>query len=341
MAELTRLKGSKNLIAAYGYKGDEVVHNDFDSKEPWDGMITKIKDEITGDYWVRVFKFYTCYTITDGHISERQISKYKIDDNWHLNPIFLTEDGRELPYVDIAAYLAGTPADNPVIFNSIPGVYPTRNLNLVTARTRVDNYNVLYKESTAHEYGLFNIWTNILEQDLFTIEYANSSATDILKGYAYSYYSSSAIMNGTTDDIASPTGISSPAVNENANGAMKYRNIENMIGNGHLIIDGLIINNGTPTVTINGVEHTSTLKCPTNSGQVHQLGYDSSTGLVMPITVSTEGSYKDAYSGNTSNNQVIVRGVNKDEGYGLFCYNFLTSTASDRFGVYRMIRRPL
>ena len=60
MAELTRIKGAQNLTANKGYKGEEVAINDFDSKEPWNEM--KIfQDEITGDWWVRIYKFYTYY----------------------------------------------------------------------------------------------------------------------------------------------------------------------------------------------------------------------------------------------------------------------------------------
>ena len=147
MAELTRIKGAQKLTANKGYKGEGVAINDFDSKEPWNEM--KIfQDEITGDWWVRIYKFYTYYNTDKGYISERQISKYKIDDNWLLNPIFMDSEGNELPYVDVSAFLVSLENNSGYdVLGSKPNVYPSRGQRIDAMRERVSNYNTLFKES--------------------------------------------------------------------------------------------------------------------------------------------------------------------------------------------------
>ena len=330
MAILKREQGAKNLQANIGYADSVEVVNDFDSRHPWNG-IYKYADE-AGNYWVRIPKFYTNYVLDENnHIKQRYISEYKVGDDWNVNPIFLNEDGQELPYIEIAAYLITLENNVPT---SKPGGYPTTGQRLNDMRTLVDNLNT---EEGEYKYGLFNIWASMLEQDLFTIEYANTYVPSVMSGYNYSAYNGRGMSKaGTTDDNPHHTGMISAAANNNGSAPMKYRHIENMIGNGHLVLDGIKLSGNN--VYVDG--QVTTIPRIKTTGYIEKLQFDPTTRLVFPAVVTDQGSYLDYFSGNESDNQIIVRGTNLNEGYGLFCYSCFSENGRDNYGTYRMIRQP-
>lgn len=342
MNKFTRELGATNLIAAYGYEGEEVVHNDFDSKYPWSD-IEKIVDD-NNNTWVRIPKFYTKYeTDENGYITKRYISQYNIDSNWHLNPIFLNEDGNEIPYVDIAAYQLTIDENN--MARSVSGKSPSIYQNLADIRNMVKEYNDL---DSNYNYNLFNIWTSILEQDLFLVEFAqldvniNTNRDEnqpILRGYGSSFYTKEMLKTGKTDNISSPSGVLNEELNKLYKSPMKYRNIENMIGNGRQYIDGIAISDGVITVTDSYGEKVSSLVLPGSQGQVHKLGFDRETKLVFPTVTATTGSYGDQYLGNKNGSYILTRGWGSDSGNGLFTYNFASSTKG-YYTTFRMIRTP-
>lgn len=343
MAQLIREKGSKELIANYGYAdGDEVINN-FDSKYPWRDI--EIVQDTNGNKWIRIYKFYTYYkTDENGFIKERYVSEYEADNNdedWHINPIFLDGD-KELPYVDIAAYLTYFNPQNNYKPTSIPGVAPTTNLSINDARTFVNRLNRDdAPESVEHSYHLFNIWASILEQDLFLIEFANSNTSSVLQGLNYNSWKNGIKQNGLTDNIPYVTGTKNKNAQDNGSEPMKYRGIENMIGNGRLVIDGIKITNGSVYVSYDGTTYVdSGVKAPTTSGRIHKLAFNNSSKLVFPAVIGTSGSYTDRYAGNNNSNQIILRGQTVEDGCGLFTTIFSSETASSKYNVYRMIRRP-
>lgn len=72
-----------------------------------------------GNKFIRIPKFYSSYvTDSNGYITERKISKYKVDDTYKYNNEFLRLDGTEREYVDIGIYMSSTNTD------SITNVYP-------------------------------------------------------------------------------------------------------------------------------------------------------------------------------------------------------------------------
>lgn len=335
MAELVREKGSKNLRANIGYSGGEEVLNDFDSRYPWNEI--KIITDENENVWVRIPKFYTHYVVDENHnIKERYISEYKVDDDWHLNPIFINEEGHELPYVEISAYLATL--DGGKLYSKT-GLTPTTTTPITTMRTAVNAYNSTESE---YNYGLFNIWTSILEQDLFTIEFANSNIASILQGYNYNSWKNGIKPNGDSDDISYVTGTKSANAQDNGTAAMKYRGIENMTGNGRLVVDGIKINNGDISVSYDGSSyHNVELQAITSSGRVQKLRFDSNSKLVFPsVLVESDSAYVDRYVGNNDANQVIVRGQTTEDGCGLFATVFISEDNTNKYNTYRMIRRP-
>lgn len=332
MAELIREKGSRDLVANFGYANGEEVVNHFDSKYPWNG-IEEIVDDY-GDSWVRIPKFYRVINVENGVVKGRELSEYKVGDDWMLNHNFVNNAGTSLNYVEIAKYQMSLDADGEC--RSVSGVYPKRGLTYDQAQAAVAKLN---NREDGYEYFLSNIWTAELLQDLMVVEFANSYVPDVLSGYP-KYLSNGYKMTGETDSIPYCSGIQAPTDQENQSSSMKYRGLENIYGNGQELIDGVFVSNGNIVVDINGVEHASTLKCPTSQGIVHQLGYDINTDLVFPIVTKTGGSYSENFYGNSDTDRnVVYRGNYGNSGYGLFSYIPLDKTTTNNNATFRVVRR--
>ena len=172
--ELTRIVGSKNFVAGYGYASDtEVAYNDFDNAMPWNTMRTEKVVDDNGDEWVRIYKYYTYYGD-----NEVRVSEYKIDDNWILNPKFIKPDGSELPYVEISAYLCSI--DGSGRASTVAGARPSAAQRVDAIRAAVNNNNL---NDASHRYGVFDYWTLMMIQDLYTIEFGTRDTGDVLYGY--------------------------------------------------------------------------------------------------------------------------------------------------------------
>lgn len=341
MNKFNRELGSKNLVAAYGYEGEEVVTNDFDSRYPWSD-IEKVYDEATGNYWIRIPKFYTHYVVDENNIiKERYISQYRVEDTWHLNPIFIGSDGEELPYVDIAAYQLSIDADGNA--KSVSGVAPLYG----GSKSEEELKAIINKNNELEDgftYALYNVWANILEQDLYLIEFAQLEAGQedekalILHGRG-GENGKSILNTGRTDGIASATGTISEAGNDNYTACMKYRGIENMFGNGSQYVAGIALDYSDIIITDNQGTKISALKAPSNDGQIHELAFDSTTKLVFPATIETSGSYGDIYQ-NASGKKIMIKGWGLDNSNGPFVHNFVDSAKSNSRITFRMIRYP-
>lgn len=332
MAKLERIRGSQPLVANFGYENGEEVRNDFDSKYPFNG-IKEVVDE-RGNTWVQIPKFYRVINVENGVVKGRELSEYKVSDDWLLNHSFTNSAGIIVNYVEIAKYQMSLDADG--CAQSVAGVYPSRGLSLAAARTAVSKLNSL---NDGYEYFLANIWTTQLLQDLFTVEYANSSSTEVMSGWP-SYYNQGYHPTGYTDSIPYHTGIRNETDNANKSSSMKYRHIENIYGNGQEVIDCLYYEGSKVIVDINGEEYTSTLTRIGTSGKTHQLGYDKNLDLTLPITETDNGSYGDyVIGGNESKRSVAYRGRRTADGYGLFSYNAITTDNTNDNGTYRIVRR--
>lgn len=336
MNKFNRELGSKNLIAAYGYEGGEVVHNDFDSRYPW-CEIQRVVDE-NGNHWIRIPKFYTYYVVDENNIiKERYISQYRVEETWHLNPIFIDANGSELPYVDIAAYQLSL--DENENAKSIPGVQPLAD----SKKSEQDLITILNKYNNledGYQYALYNVWSNILEQDLFLTEFAQLEAGTIDSKMLIMHGrggDKSILSTGRTDGIASLSGVVSEDGNDNYTSCMKYRGIENMFGNGYQYVAGITLDYGDIMVTDNQGVYKSSLAVPTKDGQVHKLAFDKTTKLVFPAVIETNGSYGDSYQG-ASGKKIMIKGWASGAANGPFVHNFVSSAKSNAKITFRMIR---
>ena len=334
MSILKRELGAENLQANFAYLNSSEIVNDYDSCYPWSDM--KIVEDSNGNKWLQIPKFYTKYELDkDGYISARYISRYNVNEDWHLNPIFLNSWGKELSSVEIACYQIGVDSltHTPV---SKAGYSVDRGRAIAEMRSLVDNYDL----DERYDYSLYNIWAHMLVQDLFMVEYANSNIGDVLPGYCYTEYSKKMLQTGELDKINYHTGTTADkgtSVPEKY--GMKYRYLENIVGNGITVLDGIICNGETIKVTINNSEKEAKIKRLSTSGKVAKLSFDDETKLVFPTVVNDGGTYGDNYRGNSATNQIIIVGRQDDNGYGLFSYGFIDKNSSHQYGTYRMIRK--
>ena len=325
MAQLTREKGSKGLVANFATgTGEEVVLNDFDSKYPFSG-IEEVVDN--GEYWVKIPRFYrVIYTNDQGVVTGREVSEYKVGDDWLASPVFTNYAGTDLASVEIAKYQASVGADGKL--HSVPNATPLRQVSKEQFQSYIDALN---SQDDGYEYLSYNVWMAQVLQDLFTIEFANSNSRSVMEGYhTNSQYSIH--LTGTTDVIKHHTG----CVYTNG-GDMKYRGIEHLYGNGSTFIDDITITGSQVAVNNNGQIHLGNVPATLSPGYIHQLQYDRSIDIVLPKTVASEAvaSYGDYYQIDSTDPDTRFVLSHYDAGvFGYIC--------TDRMSVattYRIVRR--
>lgn len=336
MATLTRVLASANLEANIYYKGVEAVNNGFDAKIPW-SEIEEITDE-NKNVWIKIPKFYTKYVIENGVIKERYISEYNCGKDWHLNPIFIKNNGTEADHFLVSKYLLGVDENGKVWSKS--GLTPCTGKTVDTVRKAVDEYDK--SDNSGYEYSLFDIWALIALQDLCLIEFAASSVTTVMKGYTGNGYN-----NGATDEIGTniSSGTNAPsAKNDEGSYCMKYRGIENLWGNGRMFVDGICYDEGKIKYTFNSANYGSydnyveaNIGFAGNNGYVHQLTFDEKSKLVLPCTNnSSSGSYGEYCTTPISQTKCRIFYI----GGGLFSFLNGSSDGVMDYNVFRMIKKP-
>lgn len=326
MAQLTREKGSKGLVANFATgTGEEVVLNDFDSKYPF-SKISEIVDD-NGDAWISIPRYYRAITVNSQNIvTGRELSEYKVADNWLASPIFTNNAGHDVSSIEVSKYHVSV---NNGELRSVPGVEPARNLAAATLQSYLDKLN---SRDDGYEYLLYNIWVMQMEQDLFTVEFANNNSEEVIKG-VHPENKYSMLPTGATDVIKYHTGMT--GVN---GGAMKYRGMENIYGNGSTFVDGITITGSEVTVDINGEKRVGKLPAVLQYGYIKQMQYDLSIDVALPATTlssKTGAGYGDYYSIDATDKD--TRMLRKHYQHGLFGYIF--SDRTDDLTTYKIVRR--
>lgn len=355
MAKLTRALASTDLVSdIYYLNGNSTYQNDFDGKKPWSD-IKEVVDDF-GNVWIRIPKFYTKYvlgtTTVDGqavqYIKERYISEFNGGAGWHLNPVFKNNSGREIDEIYVSKYFIH---ENGGRAYSQSGYAPYTGVTATTARALIDAYDAV--DTGGYEYSSFDIWTSIALQDLGIVEFANNSLRDVMQGITFNTYSNSLGTTGVTDKIGTnvTSGIVTTSDKDSGAYAMKYRGIENAWGGGRLFVDGICFKNGELYVNSNSTTYSNydsyqkTSITPTSkSGLVHQLGFDTETLAIYPVSVKeTNASYGDYCNAAGSSTLVICYlGAENNLGrqIGLNNYLFASRTSIPDYSVYRMIKKP-
>jgi hypothetical protein len=335
MSKLNRELGAAELNAEFAYLDSNIenIKNDYDNCYPWSDM--KVIVDNNGNKWLQIPKFYTKYEFDEnGYVCARYVSRYNVNNDWHLNPVFLNSNGKELGFVEVACYQIGVdPLTNMPVSRS--GIAVDKGRKISAMRSLVDNYDLDEK----YDYSLYDIWAHIMIQDLFMVEYANSDIGEVIPGYSYTNYSKSMLTTGSTDALKYHTGVAAKIGANNKDYGMKYTELENIVGNGIVILDNIECNDSEIKVFVNGNEYVSKLTRNKDSNKVAKLSFDRDSKLIFPSVVSAEGTYNDVYRGANGKNQLAIIGFQDDNGYGLFSYGFMGLDSGHQYGTYRMMRK--
>lgn len=286
-----------------------------------------------GNKFIRIPKFYTKYlTDSDGQVIGREISKYKIDNDYKYNPEFLRADGSERDYVDIGIYYS---SDN---IDSVAGVIPANKTRFEWSDAIRDKF----KEDTDYIYSTETIWTRQLLQDLFTVEFATTDSRKLFEGVV------TTVRTGTTDVLDNYlNGYQKEGTNTQV--PFKYRGLENIwAAGGPVHIHGIQFLNNQAFVNTDPEKYGATedlistnLRIPNTSGVVGKLKLDkidNNIQLTLQSVIHPYGAYKDLVfgaAGTGTRYAVVAAGV---DPYGLW---FLNGDADENLeAMARLVRRP-
>ena len=331
MSKIERTNAAVGKVANIGYADSTAVINDFDAIRPWSEIVEEEKD---GNIWVKIPKFYTHYVVENGVLTGREITIEEVtEEGWYLNPIFKRGD-KVLEYVYVSKYLLSEIGDT---IKSCAGSQPLTRTNVVDLREKVTQLN-----TEEDEVYLFDIWALQMLQDLFCVEFGTVKGYNVMKGRVYSQYSSNGIYtNGSSENIPYCTGTLSS--NDSGYNVMKYRNIENLWGNGIPYVDGVYVKGRELYVNMGGSQNDyvkSDIIVPEKGGNIYQLAVDKN-GLLFPVNFDAKGSYEAVLSLNSSLEQAYMYNGRANDKASLFNYNIsFQETELVNYSVYRMVRRP-
>lgn len=362
---LERTYGAKNQNAQYADDKNDLVVNAFDQLEPYTSMQIVVDNTATplfievegnkafneagykealsseGNKFIRIPKFYTKYlTDPDGQVIGREISKYKVDNDYKYNPEFLRADGSERDYVDIGIYYS---SDN---IDSVAGVEPANKTRFEWSDAIRDEF----REDTDFIYSTETIWTRQLLQDLFTVEFATTDSRKLFHGIATTVGTGTTVRTGTTDVLDNYlTGYQKEGTNTQV--PFKYRGLENIwAADGPVHIHGIQFLNNQALVSTDPEKYGATtedlistnLRIPNTSGVVDKLKLkiDSNFQLTLQSVIHPyeAGTYKDLVfgaAGTGTRYAVVAAGY---DPYGLW---FLNGDADENLeAMARLVRRP-
>lgn len=350
---LTRADAAVGLVA-----GVDGAKNDFDNVGPWAKM-TKVTDS-NGNVFVRIPKTYirkqvngngqnwSVSLVAPVNIPGGQNGQSMVDtaSGWYRPTLFWDYTNNvELPYVDVAAYLA-TSVNNTLVSKS--GLMPTGNLNINQFRQQA----VANNNGSTKGYSLIDYATVDLLTALFVVEFGTINSQSIMRGYVDTNGQQSSILNnGQSDGIKGSSG-SGPRINNSA--VMSYRGVENTWGMYLQWIDGVNFNNNVPYLCADSSKYQSDVYAnpykPVGytgvGGWVSKLGLDTNSPMFQVSVQANGASDGSTYYGdyNWTGSSTLYWGGNLGSGSyaGLFDLNWSNSSSHAYWYVgSRLIKKAL
>lgn len=351
---LTRADAAVGLVA-----GVDGAKNDFDNVGPWAKM-TKVTDS-NGNVFVRIPKTYirkqvngngqnwSVSLVAPVNIPGGQNGQSMVDtaSGWYRPTLFWDYTNNvELPYVDVAAYLATSVNDTLV---SKSGLTPTSSLTINQFRQQA----VANNSGSTKGYSLIDYATVDLLTALFVVEFGTINSQSIMRGYVDAVFQQSNILsNGQADGIKGSSG-SGPRINNSA-GVMSYRGVENTWGMILQWIDGVNFNGNVPYLCADSSKYQSDVYASPYKivgytgvgGWVSKLGLDTNSPMFQVSVQANGAGDGSTYYGdyNNINGSVLYWGGGLSGGSyaGLFClgWNYSSSSAGWSFGS-RLIKKAL
>ena len=267
--------------------GNQVVRNDFDNLP-----IFKEMKRVTDDYgnvFIRIPKFYIRKTSTAGKLSI-QVSKTQIQGAYLPKTFWDFDKNKELPYVDVGAYLASL---NGTRLESKAGVLPLVSTTISNFRQYARNNGVGYQQLDIHTIDML--------QALFYVEFATLNSQSIHPGYTGG---EEAKLTGGTDGVAASSG----AMGTSNTNQFMYRGIEDLWGHVWQFVDGVNIIDNQAWVCENAEQYASDVfaspyvrlsyKNSGSNGYVREMGFDPNRPYAQFPTVTSGASSTTYYSDN-------------------------------------------
>lgn len=337
-----RTDDSENMVANATIGGIEGT-NDFDTAEIYKDIITQnyntVTKQVVAEYGDQNFTFSPSNNDIKvmTYIPEFWAKRWRDAEYEYIQITNQETTGfTHIPSRRVGRYTTGGTSSVPTIKS---GQMPLVNISLPTLRTAARSLNT--------DICLMDIWTWNIIQILYLVEYASYNSQDKL-GYGYiDVDAHSTLISGGCNSLGMKSGCT---INDRAH-AVIYRGIENFFGNVYQWLDGINFIVGQVYVCTDYSQYTSDTTrnytqlgytCPSSSGYIGNLGYDSNNPLVM-IPSATGGNntsgITDYYSVNSwFGNNSMVSCVGGDYGgasrAGFFALNIEINNFDDYYYGY-------
>ncbi len=295
------------------------IDSDFDNAEIYHHI--KEYTDARGNVFVSIPKHYVKYTWDEeNNTLKTQISSYKYP-GFILYPCFRLDNGIEIDSIKIGKYDAGGTAERAT---SVSGVAPLANITIDDMRTACRANNT----SVVKTYQQLDIWTWVMIQDLFKVEFATTNSQAVMRGRVDA---GSLSYSGTCDSI----GVNKSGWDLTSM-CCTYRGIENPWGNTNQWLDGINLASYQAYVCYKTASYHSEVidgdytlvdyHLATGSGNADQIGFDPNNPFVR-LAVHYNGSDYDVggYYNDYSNLGGAVMYVGGD---------YLDGSIAGLFGVY-------
>lgn len=318
--------------------GNQIVQNNFDNLP-----IFKEMKRVTDDYgnvFVRIPKFYIKKTSTAGKLAI-QISKSQIAGSYLPKCFWDFGKGKELPYVDVGAYLASLSADGERL-ESKAGARPLVGRNIAQFRDLAKANGVGYQQMDIHVVDVL--------QCLFYVEFATLHSQAIHPGFTGG---TEAATTGGTDAVVASSG----AMGTGSTNQFMYRGIEDLWGNVYQWVDGVNVLDYQTWVCEDATKYASDVfasphvklsyKNSTANGYVKTMGFDPNQPYAQFPTV-TAGASPVTYYGDNYYQEVGQRvarfggnwSAGSDAGVSFWSLGSASSGAGSSVGG-RLLRKAL
>ena len=273
---------------------NEIV-SDFDSVFPFNKMK---KQTVDGNEMVYVPKMYWRFTKdASDYITSVAVS----------NMPFVAQSGQVVGQTEAFYYGAYKGSVSNSKLSSKTGVAPQYSQTRATFRTQA--------QANGSGYQIVDlVHTNILEM-LWLIEFATKNSDSVMKGYTYGG------TTGATDNLTKPSGQLS------VGGRMRYRYIEDFIGNGYEFFDGITGYYATANPSQYADSQVGTQFSGSgiaNEWNLNALGFVDETQplLIVPKLALSNTSYNTYFCDQVtceSGERVYMRGRNSTGSYDGLC----------------------
>lgn len=255
------------------HTSEGIIDSDFDEAEIYKGI--REYTDARGNVFVSIPKHYVKYTWDDDNKTlKTEISTYKYP-GFILYPCFRLDNGIEIDSIKVGKYQATGTSERAT---SVSGQTTLGSLTIDAMRDACKANNT----SAVRNYQQLDIWTWVMIQDLFKVEFATTDSQTVMRGRVDA---GSINQSGSCDEL----GVNKSGWNLTTM-CMTYRGIENLYGNTNQWLDGINLLSNEAYVcyktasyhseVTNGDYSKINYQLATGSGNADQIGFDPDNPFV-------------------------------------------------------------